>query len=213
MSDHAITTYILQWRHIIVTVCQITSNSTNCSAVRSGEQLRKHENSVLLTLCERNTPVPLDSPHKGSCNKAESVFIYRGVTIHCFSPFEPGDCITTVIWRWRKPHVSWQCSFQRKAALPLDNWLMTAWDRNVNRGSRTVNLYVIIQNKSTHNASTLNMRKPSYLSLTRSILWLLMPWLLTSPWHHQPWYWLCRICSSWSYLRKNFKYLCQIIVE
>ena len=40
-----------------------------------------------------------------------------------------------------------------------------------------------------------------------------MPWLLTSPGHQQPWYWLCRICKSWSYLRKDFKYLCHINVE
>ena len=51
-----------------------------------------------------------------------------------------------------------------------------------------------------------------YLGLTRSISWLLMPWLLTSPGHQQPWYWLCRICKSWFYLRKNFKYLCHIYV-
>ena len=43
---------------------------------------------------------------------------------------------------------------------------------------------------------TLNVRGPSYLGLTRSISWLLMPWLLTSPGHQQPWYWLCRICKS-----------------
>ena len=60
---------------------------------------------------------------------------------------------------------------------------------------------------------TLNVRGPSYLGLTRSISWLLMPWLLPSPGHQQPWYWLCRICRSWSYLRKDFKYLCQINVE
>ena len=35
---------------------------------------------------------------------------------------------------------------------------------------------------------TLNVRGPSYLGLTRSISWLLMPWLLTSPGHQQPWY-------------------------
>ena len=35
---------------------------------------------------------------------------------------------------------------------------------------------------------TLNVRGPSHLSLTRSISWLLMPWLLTSPGHQQPWY-------------------------
>ena len=35
---------------------------------------------------------------------------------------------------------------------------------------------------------TLNVRGPSYLGLTRSISWLLMPWLLTSPGHQQPRY-------------------------
>ena len=51
---------------------------------------------------------------------------------------------------------------------------------------------------------TLNVRGPSYLGLTRSITWLFMPWLLTSPGHQQPWYRLCRICTSGSYLRKDF---------
>ena len=60
---------------------------------------------------------------------------------------------------------------------------------------------------------TLNTRGPSYLGLTRSISWLLMPGLLTSPGHQQPWYWLYKICRSCSYLRKDFKYLCQINVE
>ena len=32
---------------------------------------------------------------------------------------------------------------------------------------------------------TLDMQGPSYLGLTRSIAWLLMPWLLTSPEHQQ----------------------------
>ena len=60
---------------------------------------------------------------------------------------------------------------------------------------------------------TLNMRGPSYLGLTISISWLLMPWLLTSPGHQQPWYWLYRIRRSFSYLRKRFRYLCEINVE
>ena len=34
-----------------------------------------------------------------------------------------------------------------------------------------------------------------------------MPWLLASPGHQHPWYWLCRIGISWSHLRKNFNYL------
>ena len=53
----------------------------------------------------------------------------------------------------------------------------------------------------------------SYLGLTRSISWLLMPWLLTSPGHQQPWYWLSRIGLFLSYLRNDFNYLCRINVE
>ena len=55
---------------------------------------------------------------------------------------------------------------------------------------------------------TLNVRGPSYLGLTRSI-----PWLHSWPGHQQPWYWLCRIGRSLSYLREDFNYLCIINVE
>ena len=60
---------------------------------------------------------------------------------------------------------------------------------------------------------TLNVRGPSYLGLTRSISWLLMTWLLTSPGHQQPWYWPCTICRFLSSLRKDFNYLRFINVE
>ena len=61
-------------------------------------------------------------------------------------------------------------------------------------------------------ALTLNVRGPSYLSLTRSISWLLMPWLLPSPGNRQPWYWLYRVCRSFFSL-KDFKYLYNSNVE
>ena len=60
---------------------------------------------------------------------------------------------------------------------------------------------------------TLNVWGPIYLGLTRPISWLLMPWRRKETGHQQPWYWLCRICRSWSYLRKDFKYMCHINVE
>ena len=60
---------------------------------------------------------------------------------------------------------------------------------------------------------TLNVRGPGYLGLTRSISRLLMPWLLTSPGHQQPWYWLCRIGRFLSYLKKDLNYLRRINVE
>ena len=55
----------------------------------------------------------------------------------------------------------------------------------------------------------LNMGVLRYLGLTRSISWLLIPWLLKLPGHQQPWYWLCRICRSWSYFRKDLS-ICAI---
>ena len=67
--------------------------------------------------------------------------------------------------------------------------------------------------KPSQSVLTLHVRGPSYLGLTTSISWLLMPWLLTSPGHQQPWYWLCRIGRFLSYLGKDFNNLCRINVE
>ena len=41
----------------------------------------------------------------------------------------------------------------------------------------------------------------------RSIPWLLMPWLLASPWHQQPWYWIYRTNKSLTFMRQVFNYL------
>ena len=43
-----------------------------------------------------------------------------------------------------------------------------------------------IYNSFKRSQLTVNVRGPSYLGLTRSISWLLMPWLLASPGHQQP---------------------------
>ena len=44
----------------------------------------------------------------------------------------------------------------------------------------------LVLTQTTEWSLTLNERGPSYFGLTRSISWLLMPWLLTSPGHQQP---------------------------
>ena len=67
--------------------------------------------------------------------------------------------------------------------------------------------------RSAKAALTPNVRGPSFLGLTRTISWLLMPWLFMSPGHQQPWYWLYRMCRSFSYLREDFEYLCHINVD
>ena len=82
-------------------------------------------------------------------------------------------------------------------------------ERSQGISSHCIHLVVPEYSGSAPDGLTLNVRGPSYLGLTRSISWL----LLTSPGHQQPWYWLCRICRSWSYSRKDFKYLCHINVE
>ena len=63
------------------------------------------------------------------------------------------------------------------------------------------------------NVLTLSMGETELSWLTRSISGLLMPWLLASPGHQQPWYWLCKIDKSWSYTRKDFNYLWHVSVE
>ena len=59
---------------------------------------------------------------------------------------------------------------------------------------------------------TLDVQGPSYLCLTSSVSWLLMPWLITSP-ELQQWYWLYKMIMSLSYLGKDFNYLCHINLE
>ena len=76
-----------------------------------------------------------------------------------------------------------------------------------------VNIIWILQGNNHRDALTLNVRWPSYLGLTRSISWLLMSWLLVSPGHQQPWYWLCRMGRSLSFLMKDFNHLCHINME
>ena len=60
---------------------------------------------------------------------------------------------------------------------------------------------------------TLNVWGPSYIRLTMSASWWLIPWLLPSPGHQQPWYWLCKLGRSLSYMRKDFNYICHINEE
>ena len=59
---------------------------------------------------------------------------------------------------------------------------------------------------------TLNERGLSFSGLTRSISWLLMPWLLESPSHHQSWYWRCKIGRSLFPMRKDYNYMCSVSV-
>ena len=52
-----------------------------------------------------------------------------------------------------------------------------------------------------------------YHGITRSILWLLMPWLLVLPGHQQSQYWLCRIFRPMTSWRKDFNRLHDLSVK
>ena len=54
---------------------------------------------------------------------------------------------------------------------------------------------------------TLLLLRPEYSGITRSIPWLLMPWLLLSPGHQQSWYWLCTMWTFLSSLGVNIRNL------
>ena len=54
---------------------------------------------------------------------------------------------------------------------------------------------------------TLLMPIPEDSGRTQPIPWLLMPWLLLSPGHQQPWHCTCRMDRSLSSIRNDFNYL------
>ena len=91
----------------------------------------------------------------------------------------------------------WTCSLQTSTPRDKSSWprkeITACHFREV---GKWINLHMTVWEWLT-----LNVRGPSYLGLTRSISWLLMPWHLTSPGHQQPWYWLYRMWRSFSYLR------------
>ena len=64
--------------------------------------------------------------------------------------------------------------------------------RHCETGKMTAHKFVHL-----HFLLTLLVLKPEYY-LRRSIAWLLMPWLLVSPGHQQPYYWLHRRIKSLS---------------
>ena len=72
----------------------------------------------------------------------------------------------------------------RRANLMVSNDLAT-------QGARASAAMILTQlncdnSVPTRQGLTLNVRGPSYIGLTKSISWLLIPWLLMSPGHQQP---------------------------
>ena len=87
-------------------------------------------------------------------------------------------CWTLLYYVWLVPCRWWLRGVIFAITRRNSAWLQEMWQRG------------------QYNFLALNVRRPNYLGLTRSISWLLIPGLLTSAGHQQPWYSLCRICRS-----------------
>ena len=117
---------------------------------------------------------------------------------------------------WQHQAITWanvDVSPIRSSDIQLRAFSLQTPQPSITKISWQISFLKFHSNLPEANELTLNVRGPSILGLTRSISWLLMPWLLTSPGHQQPWYWLCKIGRFLSYLRKDFNYLCRINVE
>ena len=113
-----------------------------------------------------------------------------------------------LVWRWyRGSNVGpiWTNHFELTMAAPqsVQGWVIE------NFIQEKFGVFWIILTR----VKTLSVREPSYLGLTKSISWLLTPWLLESPGHQHPWCWPCRIGKSLPYLREDFNFLFHVNVE
>ena len=113
---------------------------------------------------------PVDSHHKGPVTRKR--FPFDGIVMDCFSNK------SQYFFHRIGP-------FLKLVYLSIGLWSFIT--------SHSVLCMCVLCGRRWGNVLTLNVRGPSYLCLIRSISWLLMPWLLTSPGHQQPWYWLLHI--------------------
>ena len=90
-------------------------------------------------------------------------------------------------------------------------WIHPSYNVNTMTSFHGSAICIVVSN--TDLLLAISVRGPSYLVLTWSISWLLMPWLLVPPGLQQPWYWLCRIGKPLSYLMNDFNYMFHIKVD
>ena len=96
-----------------------------------------------------------------------------------------------------------------KAKLWCFHWCLTTTKTKHNNTLANFKGYAIDVFKpifSIPHVLNLLVLRPEYCGKTRSIAWLLMPWLFASPGHGQQLYWWCRIKTSLSCMRTDINF-------
>ena len=90
-------------------------------------------------------------------------------------------------WRYIFDHPGWvQKQWQKQREITeISTFDLEDYVHTTHRGWELSVVYYLVRD-----CLNLNVWGQSYIGLTRSISWLLMPWLLTSQRHQQAWYWL-----------------------
>ena len=178
--------------------------------------------SALLALCAGNSPVPVNSPHKGQWRRALMFSLMCAWINGWVNNREAGDLrrnrahyydnvmnfeghavpSTTKVFKSQVLQVLTIGTNNSHKLLPVQQDLqmlhlpvhptplLPAWGRGPANFAETVVGAETWRNgllgwsiRPPAMLNTLDVRGPSYLGLTRSISWLLLPWLLTSPGH------------------------------
>ena len=130
-------------------------------------------------------------------------------------------------WGRDKMAVIFQTTFSNNFSWIINAWISIKISLKFVPKGPIDNIPALVQIMAWHRQVTSHYRNQWWLDIdayndicitrpnesTRSISWLLMPWLLASPGHQQPWYSLYKLGRSWSYTRKDFNYQFHINVE
>ena len=149
--------------------------------------------STLLALCAGNFRSPVNSPHKGQWRGALMFSLICEWTNWWVNNREAGDL------RHHRAHYDVIVMFHNTTGL-MCTIVLFLWFSIPLVGLEQLPPFVL----------TLVVLGLEYSGRTRSMRWLLMPWLLSSPGHYQPPYSLYRSLLS---MGNNFNYLRHLNVE
>ena len=105
------------------------------------------------------------------------------------------------LYKWEQEVIKFYCVISR-FLLKVIKYLQQYSYSKIHNGPKWANIHPMLgtlaQCQPSCSLLILLVLKLEYSRITRSIQSLLMPWILASPGHQRPWYWLCRLDGSLS---------------